>query len=41
MEMTTNTHDFSSETIPSSVFEIPAGYKQVPSEMEQMLNKKQ
>jgi len=40
MEMTTETHDFSQESIPPSVFEIPAGYKQVPSPMEQMLQRK-
>jgi hypothetical protein len=40
MQMTTNTHDFSAETIPPSVFVIPAGYKQVESAMEQMMNKK-
>jgi hypothetical protein len=40
MEMTRETHDFSQESIPPSVFEIPAGYKQVPSPMEQMLQRK-
>jgi hypothetical protein len=40
MEMTTRTHDFSSEAIPSSVFAIPAGFKQVPSQMEQAMDKK-
>jgi hypothetical protein len=40
MEQTTNTHDFSTETIPSSVFQIPAGYKQVESGMQQMMDKK-
>jgi hypothetical protein len=40
MEMTTNTHDFSGESVPSSVFQIPGGYKQVESPMEQMMNKK-
>jgi len=40
MEMTTETHDFSQESIPPSVFDIPAGYKQVPSPMEQMLQRK-
>lgn len=40
MEMTTNTHDFSTESIPPSVFQIPGGYKQVESPMEQMMNKK-
>jgi hypothetical protein len=41
MEMTTQTHDFSSEAVPSSVFQIPAGFKQVESPEMQMLNKKQ
>jgi len=40
MEMTTETHDFSQESIPPSVFDIPAGYKLVPSPMEQMLQRK-
>lgn len=40
MEMTTQTHDFSSEAIPSSVFQIPAGYKQVESAEMQMMDKK-
>lgn len=40
MEMTTKTHDFSGEMVPPSVFQIPAGYKQVESPMEQTLNKK-
>jgi len=40
MEMTTETRDFSQESIPPSVFDIPAGYKQVPSPMEQMLQHK-
>jgi hypothetical protein len=39
MEMTTQTKDFSSESIPPSVFEIPSGYKQVPSPMAQMMSK--
>lgn len=39
METTTETKDFSSEEIPSSVFDIPAGYKQVPNPMEQMFKK--
>jgi hypothetical protein len=39
MEMTTQTKDFSSESIPPSVFDIPSGYKQVPSPMEQMMAK--
>jgi hypothetical protein len=37
MEMTTQTNNFSREVIPSSVFEIPSGFKQVPSPMEQMM----
>ena len=37
MEMTTQTNHFSREAIPSSVYEIPAGFKQVPSPMEQMM----
>lgn len=40
MQMTTMTHDFSAEAIPSSVFVIPAGYKQVESQMQQMMDKK-
>ena len=40
MEMSTKTHAFSSEAIPGSVFQIPSGYKQVESQMEQMMNKK-
>jgi len=40
MEMTVKTHDFSSEAVPPSVFVVPAGFKQVESQMEQMLNKK-
>jgi len=40
MEMTAKTHDFSAESIPTSVFQIPSGYKQVESAMEQMMNKK-
>ncbi len=39
MEMTTNTHDFSGEGVPSSVFQIPGGYKQVESPMVQMMNR--
>jgi hypothetical protein len=39
MEMTTQTNDFSSESIPPSVFEIPSGYKQVPSPMTQAMAK--
>jgi hypothetical protein len=40
MEMTTKTHDFSTESIPSSVFQIPSGFKQVESQMQQMMDKK-
>jgi hypothetical protein len=40
MEMTAKTHDFSTEAIPSSVFVIPSGYKQVESAMQQMMDKK-
>jgi hypothetical protein len=40
MEMTTKTHDFSSETVPGSVFQVPAGFKQVESQMQQMMDKK-
>jgi hypothetical protein len=40
MQMTTMTHDFSSESVPSSVFVIPGGYKQVESQMQQMMDKK-
>jgi hypothetical protein len=40
MEQTMNTHDFSTETIPSSVFQIPSGFKQVESAMAQSMNKK-
>ena len=39
MEMTDQTTDFSHEAIPPSVFVIPAGYKQVPSPMEQAMSK--
>jgi hypothetical protein len=40
MEMTAKTHDFSTEAIPSSVFQIPSGFKQVESQMQQMMDKK-
>lgn len=40
MEMTVSTHDFSGETIPSSVFQIPSGFKQVESPMMQAMDKK-
>lgn len=39
LEMTTETNNFSRETIPSSVFQIPDGYKQVPSPLERMMAK--
>jgi len=39
MEMTVQTHDFSTESVPGSVFQIPAGFKQVQSPMEQMMSK--
>jgi hypothetical protein len=40
MEQTATTHDFSTESIPPSVFQIPSGFKQVQSAEEQMMNKK-
>jgi hypothetical protein len=40
MEQTAKTHDFSTESIPPSVFQIPSGFKQVESAQEQMMNKK-
>jgi hypothetical protein len=40
MEMTTQTHNFSNEPVSSASFQVPAGYKQVESPMEQMMNKK-
>jgi hypothetical protein len=40
MEMTVQTHGFSTDPVPPSVFQIPAGFKQVESPMEQMMNKK-
>jgi hypothetical protein len=39
MEMTTQTHDFSHEAIPSSVFDVPSGFKQVESPMVQAMKK--
>jgi hypothetical protein len=39
MEMTTQTHNFSTESIPMEVFQIPGGYKQVQSPMQQMNSK--
>jgi hypothetical protein len=35
METTTKTHNFSTDPVPSSAFDIPAGYQQVPSPMLQ------
>jgi hypothetical protein len=40
MEMTASTHAFSSAPVSTAVFQIPAGFKQVESPMEQMMNKK-
>jgi len=40
MEMTTQTHNFSGQAVLPTAFQIPAGYKQVESAEEQMLNKK-
>lgn len=39
MEMTTSTHAFSNDPVSLSAFQVPAGYKQVPSPMEQMMSK--
>jgi hypothetical protein len=39
MEMTTQTHDFSHEAIPTSVFAVPSGFKQVESPMVQAMKK--
>ena len=36
MEATTQESNFSSDPIPLSVFQVPAGYKRIPSAMEQM-----
>lgn len=36
METTTQESNFSSEPVPTSVFQVPAGYKRVPSPMEKM-----
>jgi hypothetical protein len=36
MEMTTQESNFSSEPVPVSVFQVPAGFKQVPSAWEKM-----
>ena len=40
MEMTVQTHGFSNDAVLPSVFQIPAGFKQAESPMEQMMNKK-
>jgi len=40
MEMTVSTHAFSSAPVSPAAFQIPAGFKQVESPMEQMMNKK-
>jgi len=40
MEMTVQTHGFSTDPVPPATFQIPAGFKQVESPMEQMMNKK-
>jgi len=39
MEMTTQTHNFSTESIPMSIFQVPSGYKQVESPMVQAMSK--
>jgi hypothetical protein len=39
MEMTVQTHDFSSSPVPMTAFQVPAGFKQVPSPMDQMMQK--
>jgi hypothetical protein len=39
MEMTTQTMGFSQQPVSTSVFQIPPGFKQVPSPMEQMMQK--
>jgi len=38
MEMTTKTSEFSNASIPSTVFQIPTGYRQVDSATNRMLN---
>ena len=40
MEMTVSTHAFSSAPVSTAVFQVPAGFKQVESPMEQVMNKK-
>jgi hypothetical protein len=37
LETTTQLSGFSHDTVPASVFEIPAGFKQVPSRLQQVL----
>jgi hypothetical protein len=39
MEMTTQKQNFSHDPVSASVFQVPAGFKQVPSPMEQMMSK--
>jgi hypothetical protein len=39
MQMTQQKTNFSKETIPTSIFEVPRGFKQVASPMEAMLSK--
>jgi hypothetical protein len=39
MEMTTQTHNFSTESIPMSIFQIPSNYKQVESPMAQAMSR--
>jgi len=39
MEMTTQTNNFSHESIPMSVFDVPGGFKQVESPMKQFMSK--
>ena len=38
MEMTVKTYDFSTASVPPSVFQVPAGYKQVQSAIDKMLS---
>lgn len=40
MEMTVQTHNFSTDPVSTAAFQVPAGFKQVESPMEQMLNSK-
>ena len=39
MEMTTQKLNFSHDPVSPSVFQVPAGFKQVPSPMQQMMSK--